>query len=130
MEELLLTDDPLNTEGFLERVLDPLDGAAVIFAGCIRNRENGEAISAIQYEAYLEMARKEIKNIVSDVRGRFGARVFIHHRLGRVPVRSPSLLVLCAAPHRKEAFEAAQFVIEKIKQDVTIWKVDFERAGT
>jgi molybdopterin synthase catalytic subunit len=97
------------------------------FSGFVRETERGAAIRAIAYEAYAAMARRQLAEIAEEARRRFGAAACIRHRLGRVPVGEACLVVACAAPHRAEAFEALRFVIERIKSEVAVWKIEFER---
>lgn len=129
MHRVILTEEPLALDGLWEGLFDPAFGAVVLFAGCVRGEENGEPIVAIRYEAYADMARPQLEKIARETGERFGARVFIYHRVGAVHVKGISLLVACAAPHRAEAFDAAREVVEQIKKDVTIWKMDFEKVG-
>lgn len=126
MDDALLTEAPLGLEGLLDSLPRPSQGAVVVFLGCVRDRERGRPIRSIRYEAYAGMAEGQLAVISREARERYGARVLIRHRLGRVPVKEASLLVACAAPHRREAFDAARFVVDRIKKDVTIWKVEFE----
>lgn len=129
MHRVILTEEPLSLGGLWEGHFDPAFGAVVVFAGCVRGEENGEPIAAIRYQAYVDMARTQLERTAKEIGERFQCRVSIHHRVGLVPVKGISLLVACAAPHRAEAFDAAREIVEKIKKDVTIWKVDFERLG-
>ncbi len=126
---IALTQETLTLDDVIENLLDSSRGALVLFAGCVRGEENGQTISAIRYEAYKPMALKLLTEIAEEAEQKFGARVAVSHRFGEVPVEGVSLLVACAAPHRAEAFQAAQWIVERIKQDVPIWKVDFARAG-
>lgn len=127
MCKIVLTQDVLTLDGALENLLDSTRGAFVLFAGCVRGEENGEPISSIRYETYKPMALKLLTEIAGEVEERFGARASILHRFGDVPVRGVSLLVACAAAHRAEAFQAVQWIVERIKRDAPIWKVDFTK---
>lgn len=129
MQEILLTQNVLNVEDIIENLLDPACGALAIFLGSVRDKEKGETITSIKYDSYPAMAEKQLKSLAAEATEKFGVRIIIHHRLGSIPVKGVSLIVACAAPHRKEAFESAQFIVERIKQDVPIWKVEFEKAG-
>ncbi len=122
----MLVADALSLEGVWEELGDPSCGALVVFLGRVRDTEKGRRIRAIRYEAYAAMAERELRKIREEARRKFGARALVRHRLGPVPVQEASLLVACAAPHRKEAFAAARFVVEKIKRDVPVWKVGFD----
>lgn len=103
---------------------DPKSGGVVLFAGRVRpDRGRGGPIVALDYEADPTMAVRELEALERTARSRFHARqVILWHRLGRVPVGEPSVIVGVAAAHRAEAFEAARFLIDELKERVPIWK--------
>ena len=122
-DELLLTDKPIDEAeaelaGFGGDV-----GAAVTFWGVVRDREDGQRIGALQYTAYREMAEHQFRKLLAEAHQKWTLnRIRIIHRLGRIAVGEPSLLVRVEAAHRGEAFAAAQFIIDELKQRVPIWK--------
>ena len=128
VDAVALRRSPLSLDEAIRRVSGPERGAVAAFLGCVRDRETGASISAIAYEAYDEMARLQLEEIAGEARRRFGAEVCIRHRVGRVPIGEASLIAACAAPHRAEAFDALRFVVERIKAEAAIWKIDFEAA--
>jgi len=98
-------------------------GAVVCFSGVVRGSEGDATITAIAYEAHEEMARHQFALIFDAVEKRWPVEsVRLVHRLGGVPVNEPSLWVEVTAPHRAEAFDACQFLIDEMKQKVPIWK--------
>jgi MoaE-MoaD fusion protein len=112
-----VTDEPLVLEELLERVQDPRAGAVVTFSGVTRG------VPELDYEAYVEMASRTLTEIVSAAADRFGlCAAAAEHRIGRVPLSSPSVLVAVSAPHREEAFTAAREIIDEIKARAPIWK--------
>ena len=118
--ELTLTHDPI-TES-TARMSDGM-GAVVTFHGVVRGTEDGEAITAIVYEANEEMALHQFGLIFDALEKRWPMeKVRLVHRLGVVPVNEPSLRVEVIAPHRDEAFAACQFLIDEMKEKVPIWK--------
>ena len=118
--ELTLTHNPITESAPL--MSDGM-GAVVTFHGVVRGTENGEAITAIVYEANEEMARHQFGLIVDALEERWPVEsVRLIHRLGIVSVNEPSLWVEIIAPHRAEAFEACQFLINEMKDKVPIWK--------
>lgn len=125
--ELLLTREPLRLEEALSRVGGPGHGAVVSFLGCVRDSEDGRPIGAIDYEAYAGMAERQLALILRQAREKWpGLRAAAHHRYGRVAAGEPSLVVAVSTGHRAEAFRAAQFIIDRIKEDVPVWKVGYE----
>ena len=118
--ELTLTTDPIAEVA--PRMSDGM-GAVVIFHGVVRGTENGETISAIDYEAHEEMARHQFGLIFDAVEERWPVEsVHLVHRLGVVPANVASLWMEVIAPHRAEAFAACKFLIDEMKQKVPIWK--------
>ena len=98
-------------------------GAWLEFRGVVRDNENGENISALEYEAYPEMARRELGRILEEISSRhpcLAARVI--HRVGIIPVRETAIYVGIAAGHRAEAIALLAEFMDKLKQDVPIWK--------
>ncbi|HEY8965767.1 MAG TPA: molybdenum cofactor biosynthesis protein MoaE [Candidatus Methylacidiphilales bacterium] len=99
-------------------------GAIVDFFGVVRGTEAGMPIEGLTYEAYLPMAEKELRRICAELERELYCRsVAFHHRLGHVTSGEPSLHVRVAAKHRAEAFAFAQRLIDRMKEDVPIWKV-------
>ena len=98
-------------------------GAVICFSGVVRGSEGDATITAIAYEAHEEMAHHQFGLIFDAVEKRWPVEsVHVVHRIGVVPVNEPSLWVEVTAPHRAEAFDACQFVIDEMKQKVPIWK--------
>ncbi|MBT7027555.1 MAG: molybdenum cofactor biosynthesis protein MoaE [Verrucomicrobia bacterium] len=98
-------------------------GAVICFSGVVRKIEGDAPITAIDYEAHEEMARHQFALIFDAVEKSWPVEsVRLVHRLGVVPVNEPSLWVEVTAPHRAEAFDACQFLIDEMKQKVPIWK--------
>jgi molybdopterin synthase catalytic subunit len=122
-----VTDEPLALDPLLERVRDPRAGAIVSFLGV--TREVGE----LEYEAYVEMARREIAEIARVAIERHGlCAAAAEHRVGTVPLSEPSVAVVASAPHRDAAFAGAREMIDQIKSRAPIWKREEGRwvAGT
>ena len=122
-DELLITDQPIDPgEAAVGKVASEAGGVAV-FWGVVRDAEDGKPISALEYTAYTEMAEHQFHRILDEARTRWPLRrIRVVHRLGKIPVGEPSLLVRVEAAHREEAFAAAQFIIDELKQQVPIWK--------
>jgi molybdopterin synthase catalytic subunit len=98
-------------------------GAVVEFHGVVREMESGSRLSALFYEAYLPMARREFARIFSELGGRHPVdAVTVIHRIGRVPVGETSLYVRITAKHRREALAFCGELIDWMKRDVPIWK--------
>lgn len=103
--------------------VDDEAGAFVTFSGIVRRREGERSIDALDYSHYAGMAERELQALVEEARRRWPLRaVGVVHRVGRVPVGEPSVVVAVSAGHRAEAFEAARFLIDTLKLRVPIWK--------
>lgn len=112
-----VTADPLRLDPLLERVRDPRAGAVVSFLGVTRE------VSHLEYEAYAEMAEREMAEIVARATERHGlCAAAAEHRVGTVPLSEPSVVVAASAPHRDAAFTGAREIIDQIKARAPIWK--------
>jgi molybdopterin synthase catalytic subunit len=110
-------DEQLSADSLRDRVRDPRAGAIVVFEGVTRE------VPQLQYEAYAEMAERQIGEIVAAAVERHGlCSAAAEHRVGVVPVSEPSVAVAVSAPHRAEAFAGAREIIDRIKAQVPIWK--------
>jgi molybdopterin synthase catalytic subunit len=99
------------------------DGAVVVFDGIVRNHSRGRRTLYLDYEAYEEMAIRQMRELGGKARERFGVRqVTMVHRLGRLEIGETSVLIVVASAHRSAAFEACRWLIDTIKQTVPIWK--------
>ena len=99
------------------------DGAVVVFDGIVRNHSRGRPTLYLDYEAYEEMAVRQMWELGRQARERFGVRqVTMVHRLGRLQIGETSVLIVVASAHRAQAFEASRWLIDTLKQVVPIWK--------
>jgi molybdopterin synthase catalytic subunit len=125
-----LTNDPLDPAALVAATLRPSDGAYVLFDGVVRDHHEGHAVESILYEAYAPMAEKEIGRIVGDVSAQFpDVAIAIRHRLGELRVGDSSIVIVCASPHRAEAFAACRLMIDRVKETVPIWKKERGPSG-
>ncbi len=126
-----LTDQPIDPQAVLDRVASPAAGAVVLFLGTVRHESRGRATVALEYESYADMARKELEQLAAEARKRWAlCECAIVHRLGRMEVGQLSVAIAVSSPHRREAFEAGQWLIDRIKQVVPIWKNEQFADGT
>jgi molybdopterin synthase catalytic subunit len=118
-----VTGEPLDVAAVSAAVRDPRAGAVVVFEGV--TREVGE----LDYEAYAEMALERLRRIGEQEAERHGlCAVALEHRVGTVPLSEPSVLVAASAPHRGEAFAGARALIDRVKAEAPIWKVEIDGA--
>jgi molybdopterin synthase catalytic subunit len=126
-----LTHDTIDTATMVDRVCHPAAGAVVLFLGTTRELTAGRQTVALDYEAYREMAERELANLEAEARRRWPViECSIVHRLGRVPPTEASVAIAVSTPHRRDAFEAGQWLIDSLKRDVPIWKREQWADGT
>jgi molybdopterin synthase catalytic subunit len=106
-----------------ERAISKGIGAVVNFLGVVRELEGEKNITAIDYEAFEKMALHQFEKIFDEIERRWPVEgIRLVHRIGTVQVNDPSLWVEVATPHRAEAFQACQYLIDEMKKVVPIWK--------
>ena len=118
-----LTREPIDVERTADALRHPADGAMVTFDGKVRDNTRGRATLHLDYEAYEEMALRQMQDLRQQALARFSVRdIAIVHRLGRLVVGETSVLIVVASAHRGAAFDACRFVIDTLKKTVPIWK--------
>ncbi len=101
------------------------------FLGTTRSPNRGEEVAFLEYEAYPEMAEKVMAQILEEMRQRWPlGRIALWHRLGRVDPGEASIAIVVSARHRKEAFAACQYAIDRVKQILPVWKKEYRRDGS
>jgi molybdopterin synthase catalytic subunit len=125
-----VTDKPINLQELVDCVTDPEAGAVATFIGTTRNNNEGRKVIALDYEAYPEMAEKELARLGEEARRKWPiCRMAIIHRVGPVQITEPSVMIAVSAAHREAAFAACRFAIEEIKKTVPIWKKEVYEGG-
>jgi molybdopterin synthase catalytic subunit len=125
-----VTKEPLSVQEIHDLVKRRTDGAVVTFDGIVRNNFDGRAVRYLEYEAYAEMAERKMAEIGEEVRRKFLiGEVAIAHRLGRLEIGESSIVVAVAAPHRHAAFEACAYAMDRVKEQVPVWKKEFFADG-
>ncbi len=125
-----VTDKPINLQELVDCVTDPEAGAVATFIGTTRNNNEGRKVIALDYEAYPEMAEKELTRLGEEARTKWQiCRMAIVHRVGPVQIKEASVVIAVSAAHREAAFAACRFAIEEIKKTVPIWKKEVYEGG-
>jgi molybdopterin synthase catalytic subunit len=118
-----LTRERIDAEKIVAAAKSGEDGAVVVFDGIVRNHTRGRRTLHLDYEAYEEMALKQMRELGLKAHERFGVRqVTMLHRLGRLEIGETSVLIVVASAHRSAAFEACRWLIDTLKETVPIWK--------
>lgn len=118
-----VTETPLDLAALLAETDDPACGGLVVFGGTVRNENEGRPVRAVTYEAHIALAEKVLRELETEVLARFPVRhCRIQHRIGTLRLGEPSVYIVVRAGHRAEAFDAAEYAIDELKQRVPIWK--------
>ena len=125
-----ITRQPLKPEEITAKVRKDTNGAVVTFLGVTRLFAEGKKVLHLEYEAYEEMALKEMEKIRQEIQSEWNIEdIAIAHRIGRVDIGEISLVVAVASPHRKEAFNACHRAVDRLKETVPIWKKELFEDG-
>jgi molybdopterin synthase catalytic subunit len=125
-----LSAEPLDVGSVVNRVTGPDIGGIVSFIGTVRDTSRGHSIRHLEYEAYPEMVEREMEKILREAAQRWpGTRVAVAHRRGRLEVGEIAVVVAAGAPHRGDAFAAARYTIDTLKEQVPIWKKEVTADG-
>lgn len=125
-----ISEEALDEAEVAARVEGPDAGGVVSFVGRVRDHARGHSIEHLEYEAYPEMAEREMQKIVDAAGEKWpGTRVAIAHRIGRLEIGDAAVVVVAASAHRGEAFEACRFAIDTLKVTVPIWKREVATDG-
>ncbi|MGA2230755.1 MAG: molybdenum cofactor biosynthesis protein MoaE [Tepidisphaeraceae bacterium] len=130
---LAILAEPLDAQRAVEFVTDPSAGGIDLFAGTTRAQTSdaGQTLAALDYEAYEPMAMEQLRVLAREARAKWPvAKLVILHRIGRVAVAEPSVLIAVSTPHRAQAFEACRWLIDTLKERVAIWKKEIWSDGS
>jgi molybdopterin synthase catalytic subunit len=120
----------INTQEILDQLKRPGDGAAVVFEGVVRNNTGGRRTLYLDYEAYENMALKQMQSLAEQALAQFKIRdLAIVHRLGRLEIGETSVLIVVASAHRAAAYDASRWLIDTLKRTVPIWKKEYFEDG-
>jgi molybdopterin synthase catalytic subunit len=122
-DTVLLTRDPIDAASLVAASKHPSDGAVIVFDGIVRNYTRDRQTLHLDYEAYEEMAHRQMQTLAAQARKNYAVRhVTIVHRLGRLQIGETSVLIIVASAHRAQAYEASRWLIDTLKKTVPIWK--------
>ena len=125
-----LTREVIQTDKLGRQLKAPEDGAVVTFEGIVRNHSHGRKTLYLEYTAYEPMAIHKMEEIGDEVKRKYAIdRVGMIHRLGRLEIGETSVAIIVTSAHRRAAFEACQYAIDRLKQIVPIWKKEYFEGG-
>lgn len=127
-----VTRAPLSVDEVVARMRDPAVGAVSTFVGVVRGETGGRETEYLQYEAYPEMAERQLARIGEEIRQRWQTirEVAIVHRLGRLEIGETIVVIAVSSAHRQEVFEATHYAIDRLKEIVPIWRKEVWADGS
>ena len=125
-----LVNEKIDAQALINKIQHPEDGATVVFEGIVRNHSRGRRTSFLDYDAYQEMAVKQMEALANEALSKFAIRdVLIAHRVGRLQIGEISVAIVVASAHRGPAFDACRWLIDTLKRTVPIWKKEYFEDG-
>lgn len=120
----------IDPAGLLAETASHRNGATVLFLGTVRDMNEGEQVTALDYSAYGSMAERELADIVAEAAAKWETRdIVVEHRTGSLGLGDVSVAIVVAHPHRGPAYEASRYVIEELKKRLPIWKREHYAGG-
>ena len=131
MTDQFFSDEPLDVRSIVNSVRNNKAGAVVVFEGVTRDNTVAPHVRALEYEAHETLAKKQLSALMRDAATKWNlCDVCVVHRIGEVPVGQAGVVIATSAPHRKDAFEANEYLIDELKRTVAIWKKEIYVDGT
>jgi molybdopterin synthase catalytic subunit len=125
-----LSAEPLDVARVVDEAASEDAGAVATFVGTVRRRSRDRDVQYLEYEAFEEMAEPMLVRLADDLTARHGlTRVAIHHRVGRVEIGEPSVVIAVSAPHRAAALDACREAIDTLKGTIPLWKKEVYAGG-
>jgi MoaE-MoaD fusion protein len=125
-----LSAAPLSLDAVVDEVRSERAGAIATFVGTTRVESRGRTVLYLDYEAYEEMAERVMAAIAAELSGRYElCEIAVHHRTGRVEIGEPSVVIAVSAPHRQHALAACKDAIDRLKEEVPLWKKEVYQGG-
>ena len=126
-----IVEEPIIVEDVIQKVASRNVGATVVFLGTVREMTQGKRTLSLEYQAYVPMAERKLFEIGEEMQLKWpDLKVAITHRMGRLTISETAVVIAVSSPHRKAAYEANEYAIERIKEIVPIWKKEFWEDGT
>lgn len=126
-----ITYHPINIMMMLEQAHHPKDGGIVLFSGEVRDHHAGKDVLYLEYEAHAPLAEKIIQEIVQTAKEKWNLNYAAAvHRIGKLEISESAVVVITSHAHRRQAYEANQYIIERIKHEAPIWKCEYYADGS
>ena len=126
----LLTSEPLSLEAAVAEVASDDAGGIATFVGTVRAQSRGREVDHLEYEAYEEMAEPMLRALADELIAKHGlSAMAVHHRVGRVEIGEPSVVIAVSAAHRAAALDACREAIDTLKETIPLWKKEIYADG-
>ena len=126
-----VVEAPIVVDDVIQKVASRNAGATVVFLGTVREMTKGKRTLSLEYEAYVPMAERKLFEIGEEMHTKWPQlQVAITHRVGRLDISEIAVVIAVSSPHRKSAYEANEYAIERIKEIVPIWKKEYWEDGS
>ena len=126
-----IVEEPIITEEVIQKVASRNAGAIAVFIGTVREMTDGKRTLSLEYQAYAPMAVRKLAEIGEEMQAKWPhVKVAITHRIGHLHISEAAVVIAVSSPHRKAAYEANEYAIERIKQIVPIWKKEIWEDGS
>jgi molybdopterin synthase catalytic subunit/molybdopterin converting factor small subunit len=126
----LISTQPLDVAAVIAEAEDDEAGAVASFVGTVRRHSRSRTVRHLEYEAFQEMAEPMLRSLADDLTAKHGlAKVAIHHRVGRVEIGEPTVVIAVSAAHRASALAACKEAIDTLKETIPLWKKEFYEGG-
>lgn len=126
-----ITNEPINIQEIVDKVVDRNAGAINTFIGTVREMTKEKKTLYLIYEAYESMAVKKLEQIGREIEERWPkTKIAITHRVGKLEITDIAVVIAVSTPHRADSYEASRYAIERIKEIVPIWKKEHWEDGT
>ena len=130
-EDFQIVEEPIIADDVIQKVASKNAGATVVFLGTVRELTQGKRTLSLEYQAYAPMAERKLFEIGEEIQAKWPQlKVAITHRIGRLDISEIAVVIAVSSPHRKAAYEANEYAIERIKEIVPIWKKEFWEDGS
>ena len=131
MKKIVFQNEPIDISQNIHEVMTESNDSVVSFVGRIQNKSSDKPVLHVEYQAYCEMARKELNKAIDNATEKWRLKnCLIIHRFGSIQIGETSIVVAVSSPDHSEAFLAAQYLIDIVKRKVPIWKKEFYSDGS
>jgi len=129
--DILISDSTIHAQTCIDFVQNNMAGGHVVFIGTVRNHTSEKKVIRLEFESYQPMAIKEMTKITEEINAKWSEiiSISIHHRVGKLEVGEIPVIIAVSAAHRKKAFEACEYAIDRLKKTVPIWKKEIFEDG-